>query len=276
MADAPDRAALGVAQKLLFAPAKQRRQLLTAQPLALVEIGQGRTLGKLVPGADQLAVVAAVDAVGHQRAQLQRNRPRVFDRQIRNAAPRVQPPRRDDGLRGADADAGTAAAAVLGHRLGRRQRQVHIDFAQKKHRARIAAQHQCVFAAPALAAARGQLGLEHRRRIGERAKAHRPDVCGDAFAQFLQPRAQHLVVVAPPGINRHDAFAGTPEPREFIGLPIGGGAARQIIHARRDDADRARHQLGGAGALHAVRGHIGHVTMEPLGQPGTQPLFGGR
>jgi hypothetical protein len=70
MADAADRAAFGAAQKLFFAPAEQFDQGGAGQPFARVEVGQRAALRELVPGADQLAVVAAVDAVADQRAQV--------------------------------------------------------------------------------------------------------------------------------------------------------------------------------------------------------------
>ena len=163
MANAPDRAALGQAQKVGLAPVQQRHQLLTDQALAFVKIRQGTTLGVAVPGAHQLAIVAAVDAIAHQRAQVQRDGARVLYGQVRDAAPGVKPVRRHDGLSRANVDAGAATAAMGRHGLAGRQCQVHINLAQEKHGAGLAVEQQGVFAAPALAAARCQLGLQHRR-----------------------------------------------------------------------------------------------------------------
>ena len=70
MADTADRTAFGVSQKLCFIPSPQRAQLLTGQAGALVKVRQGIALGELVPGAHQLAVVAAVNTVAHQGTQL--------------------------------------------------------------------------------------------------------------------------------------------------------------------------------------------------------------
>ena len=64
------------------------------QRVARVEVGQRRALRVLVPRADELAVVAAVDAVADQRPQLERDRPVVLDRQVGDAAPRIEPVRR--------------------------------------------------------------------------------------------------------------------------------------------------------------------------------------
>ena len=96
--------------------------------------------------------------------------------------------------------------------------QVDEDLAQEEHRAAVALQRQRVLAAPAHAAARGQLHLQHRRRIGEHAVAQRADLLRQPVGQRLQPRAQHLVVVAAARIERHRrllrarAGAATPPP----------------------------------------------------------------
>ncbi len=121
MADAPDRAAFGDAQELCLTPAQQVRQRLRVQAGTLVEVGQGAAAGKFVPGADQLAIVATVDAVADQRAQVRRDRAGMLDGQVGDASPRIKPVGRDDRLRGAKVDAGLAAAAVCGRGCAGRQ-----------------------------------------------------------------------------------------------------------------------------------------------------------
>jgi tRNA threonylcarbamoyladenosine biosynthesis protein TsaE len=278
MADAANRAAFGDAQKLFFGPVKQGHELLAGQAGAFVEVGQGAALGEFVPGADELAVVAAVNAVADQRAQFERNRPGVLDRQVGNAAPRVEPVRRDDGLRGAHGYAGGATAAVRRDGLAGGQSQVHVDFAQKKHRARFAVEQQRVLAAPALSAACSQLSFKHRGRIGEDAVAELFDLRGDFFTQRLQAAAHDLVVVTPPCIHRHNAFGVALQSTELDGLPrvTRGCGSRQVVHARRDDADGAGNQLGRARTLEPVRGHVVHVAMKTRRQPGQQSRLGRR
>ena len=95
----------------------------------------------------------------------------MLDRQVRNAAPRVKPVRRDDGLRGAHGNAGAATATVRRHRIAGGQRQIDVDFAQKKHGTGFTVEQQRVLAAPALPASSGQFGFKHRGRIGEDAVA---------------------------------------------------------------------------------------------------------
>ena len=208
MANAPDRTALGQAQKIGLAPAQQGHQLLTDQALAFVKIRQGTSLGVAVPGAHQLAIVATVNAIAHQRAQVQRDGARVLYRQVRDAAPGVKPVRRHDGLGRANVNAGAATAAMGRHGLAGRQCQVHINLAQEKHGAGLAVEQQGVFAAPTLAAARCQLGLQHRRRIGKHPVAKGPNRRRNVVAQPLQALPQHLVVIPPTGVKRHNGLVG--------------------------------------------------------------------
>ena len=94
MPDAANRRAFSEVQKVRLAPAEQRHQLLAAQARTLIKIRQRAAFGKLAPRADQLAIVAAVDAVANPRAQIKRDRPGVLYRQVRNSATRVQQARR--------------------------------------------------------------------------------------------------------------------------------------------------------------------------------------
>ena len=276
MADAANWAAFGDAQKFFFGPVEQGDELLAGQAGAFVKVGQGAALGEFIPRANQLAIVAAVNAVADQRAQLQRNRPGMLDRQVRNAAPRVKPVRRDDGLRGAHVNAGAATTAVRRDGLAGRQRKIDVNLTQEKHRPGFAVEQQCMLAAPALPAAGGQLGFKHRGRIGEDAVAEHAYLGGYFFTQGLQPAAHHLVVVTPPRIDRHNSFGGALQATELDGLPRVpcGRGRRQVVHTRRDDADRAGNQLARPRAFKAMRGHVMHVTMKSGSQPGRQSRFG--
>ena len=55
------------------------------------ELGLAAGLRELVPRADREAIVAAVDAVADQRAQLARDRALVLDGEVGDAAPRIEP-----------------------------------------------------------------------------------------------------------------------------------------------------------------------------------------
>jgi peptide-methionine (S)-S-oxide reductase len=65
-----------------------------------------RADGELVPRADRQAIVAAIDAVAHLGAQVLGHRALVLDRQVGNAAPRIQPVGRGKGIGRADIQAG--------------------------------------------------------------------------------------------------------------------------------------------------------------------------
>ena len=160
-------------------------------------------------------------------------------------------------------------------RLCERQREVDVDLAEEEHRARVAMQYQRVLAAPADAAARGELGFEHGRRVGERAVSERPDVSGQLLGQAREPRAQHLVIVAAPCIQRDVGAHRLGEPAPLDGLPALAARRRQVVHARRDHAYRPGHQLDRTRALQAVPRHVGHAAVEACGQPVRQAGFGG-
>ena len=135
-----------------------------------------------------------------------------------------------------------------------------------------------MLAAPALPAAGGQFGLQHRGGIGEDAVAELFDLRGDFFAQRLQAAAHDLVIVTPSRIHRHDALSRTVQAAKFDSLPHVACRCgrRQVVHARCDNADGAGNQLGRARAPEPVRGHIVHVAMKACGQPGEQSGLGRR
>src|SRR5258708_2416655 len=141
-----------------------------------------RTLAReLVPGADQLAIVAAVDAVADSFAKLDGNRFTQFDRQIRDTAPRVEFVGRDNRLRRTNLYTfDTGAAMIAGRRIDR-QRQVDVKLAEKKPRTRIFVDQIGVLADPAEARIARERLLQHRRGVDEGAIAERADLHGDAL-----------------------------------------------------------------------------------------------
>ncbi len=124
VADAAYCRAFGDAQKFFFRPVEQIEQLRRMQRGAGAEIVFVGELRKAVPRADQLAVVAAVDAVAEQRPEFLRDRAFQLDGQVGDAAPGVDGIGGDDGAGRAGGDAGDAAAALLFLRLIHRQRQI--------------------------------------------------------------------------------------------------------------------------------------------------------
>ena len=155
----------------------------------------------------------------------------------------------DDRAGRAGVDALAAGAAVLVDRRIDRQRQVGVDLAQEKIRARFAVQQQRVLAAPAEARFLRERDFHHRRAVGERAVAERarpPRRCD---------RRGAAAAAASPCDSRARARSARRRRASGSASTSLGRArrGRQIIHARRDDAQRAGHQLGRARAPRAVR-----------------------
>src|SRR5262249_57439346 len=78
------------------------------------ELGLVSRLRELVPRTHGEAIVAAVDTVAHERTQLTGDRPLVLDRQVRNAAPCIEPIGCRKRRGRADIEASAAIAAVVG------------------------------------------------------------------------------------------------------------------------------------------------------------------
>jgi hypothetical protein len=149
MSDAANRAAFEPLVEILLAPSKQLDQRNAVEAIAHIKVVQRRALREFVPRADYLAIVASQHPVADQGPQIQRNAALQFDREIGNAAPRIEPLRAEDGLGWADGNAGGALAAMRAGWRIHRQRQVGVDLAEEEHRAGFAGEQQRMFSAPA-------------------------------------------------------------------------------------------------------------------------------
>ena len=69
MTDTPNGAALMTIVEFFFGPAKEVREVYRIKAMARCKVGQGCLLGEPVPGADPLAVIAALNSIAHQRSQ---------------------------------------------------------------------------------------------------------------------------------------------------------------------------------------------------------------
>src|SRR3569832_306712 len=99
MADAADGAAFHATIEFLLAPGEQIDQHRLVQAVTHAVVRQACALRELVPWADELAIVAAVDTIADQRPQLDRNAALQFNRQIGNAAACTAPLRPEYRLR---------------------------------------------------------------------------------------------------------------------------------------------------------------------------------
>ena len=134
MPDAADRAALRTLQKRGLVPLPQFQQGGLAEVMPFVEIRQGAAPGKLVPRANKLAIVTAINAIADQWPQVGVNAARMLNRQVGNAAPGIEPVRGHNGLRRAGSNAGGALSAVSGprRRLCQGKRHIGKNLAQKE------------------------------------------------------------------------------------------------------------------------------------------------
>lgn len=134
-----------------------------------------------------------------------------------------------------------------------RQRQVGVELAEKKPRALVLVDHICVLANPADTSFFRERFFEYRRAVDERAIAELANPLLNAFRQFLQFVAHQLVIVAAEGIARD--VGERVMIQQLAGLLL---RLRQVIHAHRNHADRAGHQLAGATAFAAMARHVLH------------------
>jgi len=263
---ATQRHTFGALQILGLRPREQVNQSDSVQPVAWRKVRGGIELRVAVPRADQLAVVAAEDAVADQRPQVFRNVAVMLDRQIRDAASGIEAIRRNDGLRRADVDAGAARAAMGADRgLCRRcQRQVGVDLAEEKPRAGLAIQQQGVLADPAEPGVAGQRLFEHRRTVGEHAITMRRDGFRHPLGQLLQPAPHQLVIVAAQRVARDVGRFRVGQ----HGLGVLSGWA--IVEPRADHRHRARQQPCRRFAQARMLCHPRHPAMQPVVEPALQ------
>src|SRR5213075_953260 len=113
VADAPDGRAAQTIVEIFLRPREELDQRRAIQAVAHLEVRLGRLLRKSVPRADDLAIVAAVDAVADEWAQLFRNRALVLDGEVGDATARIERVGAGDCLCRTDVDAAAAGAAVL-------------------------------------------------------------------------------------------------------------------------------------------------------------------
>src|SRR5882724_13654510 len=113
MSDTIDRAARQFCVELGFVPSKQFNQRHIIQPVPHGKIRLDTGLRKAVPRAHQLTIVATIDAVADQWAQLNRHAAFEFDGEIRNTAARIETVRRDNGFGRTNINTTGTSTAVL-------------------------------------------------------------------------------------------------------------------------------------------------------------------
>ena len=96
-----------------FAPPKQHHERLIIEAVPWCEVAFRGRLRKLVPRADELAVIAAKDPIPDCLTKLNGDAAPKLDPELGNTAARVEFIGCDDGVRRTDVDARTAGAAVI-------------------------------------------------------------------------------------------------------------------------------------------------------------------
>src|SRR5580698_5598451 len=86
---------------------------------------------EFIPRADQLAVIATIDAIADRAAKFCRDTAVELDREVGNGAARIEAVGRDDGAGGTRRNTGAAGAAVRGAGFVRRQFEIDIDLTEK-------------------------------------------------------------------------------------------------------------------------------------------------
>lgn len=256
------------------AKARGKGRVVEREDLAQVHAGARASLGhQLGPGrrwmlalerADFLAHVAAEQPRTDPAAQLVRDHARVLDREVGDAATRIQHVGRGEGLRGTGLEAAHARAAVafaVGGR-GRGELDVHEHLAQEPPRAAARQDETRVLADEAETGARGHGALEQRRVVAGAAGLAAAERDSHVPGQGLQARSDECVVVAPPGVARNASVASLVLERARV-LGIGD--------RHRDDALHACQQRARIGSLRWVARHVGEVRAVAGVSPGLQP-----
>ena len=99
--------------KFIFIPAKQAQQFAAVEAMAGAEIMFSGRCGKTVPWTHQLAVIATIDAVADQRAQLHGDSAAQFDGEVGDTQTGIERVRCNNRLCRAAVDTAATAAAVI-------------------------------------------------------------------------------------------------------------------------------------------------------------------
>ena len=204
-----------------------------------------RRLRELVPRADRQTIVAAVDAVAHQRAQFARDQALVLDRQVGDAAPRIEPIGRRKRPGRADIETAPARAAMVGSGAsGGSQGSDRSRRGTATSRSWRETRLVCLPCQP-MPARCGQRLFHHRRGVDEDLERARPSP-GDRIARALQPRFDEIVIVAPARIDGDRAAVAR-----------SSSAGQRIVLGRIVDARARRRCAPRARALAACAAPLG-------------------
>ena len=201
--------------------------------------------------------------------------PLVLDRQIRDAAPRIEPVgrRKRRGRTGIQAGAGRSRngrpLGSIGRELEREE-----DLAEKQPRAELPRNEIGVLALPAEAGAPGDRLFHHRRGIDKQLERARPALL-DPMREPFQAPLQSVVIIAAARINRERTAIARFRQRQRVVL-------RGVINAEHDHRARFRPQRPWIAAPRRSAAEPAHVAViaavdefaEPGARLGVETRFG--
>ena len=242
----------------------QRRRL---QILPRLQLGFAGLHGKLVPGAGGKAVIAAIDAVAQGLAKLCRDGPCMFDGQIGDATPGIEPVGLREGICRTGGQAGPAGTAMVPLRLCGSQIQRGEDAGEKEPGSEPPRHQIGVLALPAKAGSLGQRLFHHRRRIDE--DLHITAACArdEKARQLLQLALDDIVIIPVAGVDGNIAPVR-------VGKVLQRIPGRAIVHGQHDDGAHLRPQHAGAGTPVCRFFHPAHGAVMAIGEKLCQPLRG--
>ena len=151
---------------------------------------------EFIPGADCQAIITTIDAIAHGLAELLRDRAVMFDREVGDAAPRIQPIGRREGLGGADIKAARARAAMINFCRISAEIERGVNLAQKQPGPMGAGDKIGVLTLPAQTRLLRQGFFHHRCGIHENLHTSISEMRYHPTRQRLQAFLDHIMIIA--------------------------------------------------------------------------------
>jgi hypothetical protein len=188
----------------------------------------------------------------------------VLDRQVRDAASRIEPVGRGEGVGRARILARAArAAAIVVRRVGG-ERDRAVDRAEEQPRAVLAADEVGVLALPADPGRLAKRLFHHRRGVDEHLELGPGRLLDEPARERLQGLLDRVVVVLALCVDRDPRALGIAFERQRVDLG-------RIAHPERDHALRLGPHRVRPLAHVGARLHPFHLAVVPVGEPFVQP-----
>lgn len=151
------------------------------------------------------------------------------------------------------------------------QREIGIDFAEKKPGPGIAVDQIRVFSDPAEPCLFSDCFFQYGRAVDEHPVTEIASNVGDLASETGKSFPHKFVVVTAQRVSRHVGFGRMIKKLGRRVLVFG-----QIIHANGDDRDCAFNEFGRSTAFDAMPFHVGHASVKAFGKPFVQAVFSRR